>query len=122
MCLPRIMVSISEGTKVFSIKTAFVPGLKAPTVGWPVPFTFTVGNTSALENCNPNWAGKCLPRVCGTNQFACRTNEYRNSFTMEELMVYTSVICALYPSAALFSQPTGQLRPGSKLVLCGLSC
>ena len=37
-------------------------------------------------------------------------------------MVYTSVNCALYPSAALSSQAIGQLGPGSILTLCGASC
>src|SRR6267378_7509216 len=122
ICFPRTRVSTSDGMKVFSMKTALVPGLRTLLLGAPVPLKFTVGNTSALENCNPNWAGKPLCRVCGTNQFPCRTNEYRNSFTIVELMVYTSVIWALYPSPALFSQAIGQLGPGSILVLCGLSC
>src|SRR5690349_15725793 len=108
--------------KVFSMKTALVPGLSMLLVGAPVPLKFTVGNTSALENCNPSAAGKPLFRVCGTNQFPCRTKENRNSLTMVVLMVYTSEICALYPSAALFSQAMGQLGPGSILTLCGLSC
>src|SRR5436190_8019299 len=120
MCLPRIMVNTSEGMKVFSIKTAFVAVFKES--GALVPWRLTVGNTSAWENCNPNAAGKPLPRVCGTNQFPCRTNEYRNSFTRDGLMAYTSETCALYDSAALFSQPIGQAKPGSALVLCGLSC
>ena len=36
------------------MKTALVPGLSTPLVGAPVPLKFTVGNTSALENCNPS--------------------------------------------------------------------
>src|SRR5437016_8529666 len=121
MCLPRIMVNTSEGMKVFSIKTAFVPVFNW--LGDAVPWNWTVGNTSAWENCNPKVAGKPLPKVCGTNQFPCRTNEYRNSFTREELKVWTSETCALQLSAALLSQPIGQAKPsGSALVLWGLSC
>src|SRR5713101_5398122 len=104
------------------MNTALVPGLSMLLEGAPVPLKFTVGNTSALENCNPSAAGKPWWRVCGTNQFPCRTNEYRNSFTMVELTVYTSVICALYPSAALSSQAIGQLGPGSTFTLWGTSC
>src|SRR5882757_10003507 len=121
ICFPRTRVSTSDGMKVFSMKTALVPGLSSLFVVAPVPLKFTVGNTSALENCNPSAAGRPMFKVCGTNQFACRTNENRNSLTMVGLMVYTSETCALYPSAALFSQAIGQLGPGSILTLCGLS-
>src|ERR1700722_8299912 len=119
MCLPRTRVSTSEGMKVFSIKTAFVPVLRMLLLGESVPLKFIVGNASAWENCNPIWATYPLPKVCGTNQFACRTNEKRNSLTMCELMVYTSETWALYASAALFSQAIGQFGPGSTFVLCG---
>src|SRR5258708_19323833 len=122
MCLPRTRVSVSEGMKVFSIKTAFVPVLRMLGDGELIPLKLIVGNASAWANCNPICAGKPLPRVCGTNQFPCRTNEYRNSFTMDELMVYTSKILALYPSAAKFSQPIGHPGPESTAVLCGCPC
>src|SRR6266403_1352267 len=121
MCLPRIRVSTSEGMKVFSMKTAFVPVFSW--LGAPVPWSWIVGNTSAWENFNPKVAGKPLPRLCGTNQLLCRTNEYRNSFTKVELGEYTFEICALYPSDELLSQPIGQAKPsGSALVLWGPSC
>src|SRR4030095_979889 len=90
--------------------------------GPPVPLMLTVGNTSAWENCNPNAAGYPFPRVCGTNKLPSRTTKKRNACTRDELKVYTSDTWALYPSAALFSQPIGQTGPGSMFVLCGLSC
>jgi len=85
------------------MKTALVPGLSMLLEGAPVPLKFTVGNTSALENCNPSWSREALVQGLRNKPIPLRTNEYRNSFHHVVLMVYTSVIWALYPSAALFS-------------------
>jgi len=89
--------------------------------GAPVPLKFTVETHPRWRTAIPAESGS-LVQGLRNNQFPCRTNEYRNSFTMVVLMVYTSVIWALYPSPHCSRQAIGQLGPGSILVLCGLSC